>query len=604
MTSRARTPSPIEASPLATWRRLVPYIRPFRAHLAGGFVLMAANVGMDLLKPWPLKWIVDGVVLRRPENVGAVGTLAGGNPEVLLALACAAILLVAVVAGLGEYRAQLLLATAGQRAVAAVKRDLFAHMQRLSLDFHRRTKSGELLTRLVKDVGEIRNALTETALESVSESLLLVCMVAVLVAIDPYLAILSAAIFPPLAWCVWHYSGGIRAATRRQRDKESKSASIFAESLAAISLVQTYAREGQTTDRFDRESQKGMTADLAATRLRGRMNRWVEVIVAAGTGLVLFEGARRVLAGSLTPGDLIVFSAYLRAMYKPVRRIAANVLQISRATVGASRVVEILETAPLVTDRPGARPAPAFAGRVSFEHVGFAYEAGRAVLRDVCLEIAPGTVVAVIGRSGAGKSTLVGLIPRLYDATSGTVRVDGHDVRDLTLESLRAQVSIVAQEAVLFGTSIRENIAFGSPDADRERIEQAARDAGAHEFIARLPRGYNTVVGERGATLSGGERQRLSLARAFCRDAPILILDEPTTGLDLHAEAHLLSTVDRLVAGRTTFVIAHRLRTIASADLVVHVDGGTVRVGTHRDLLDTDPAFRSLVALERKGQLA
>lgn len=598
--STRSAPSPGAAFTWRPWLSLVSYVRPYRGHLALGLALLLVNIGMDVLKPWPLKWIFDGVLLDRPVQIPIAGPwLATRTDMAVLVFACAMIFTTAIVAGLCEYGAHVLFATAGHRAVTAVRRDLFAHMQRLSLDFHKTSKSGELLTRLVKDVTEVRNALTDTALETVGEFLLLVGMLVLLWTIDPGLAVYSGLIFPPLVYCVWHYATGIQQATRRQRDKESKTASIFSESLAAISVVQMFSREQQTTARFDRESQKSVQADLVATRLKGRMNRWVEVIVAAGTCLVLFHGTRGVLNGSLTPGDLIVFSTYLRAMYKPVRRIAANILQASRATVGAARVVDILDTQPLIVDRPGARPAPRFAGRVTFDGVAFGYGQGPDVLHDLTFDVPAGAVAAIIGQSGAGKSTLASMIPRLYDPRRGRICIDGHDIRDYTVDSLREQVSIVAQEAVLFGMSIRDNIAYGSADASDERIERAARDAGAHEFIARMPRGYDTVVGERGATLSGGERQRLAVARAFCREAPLLILDEPTTGLDADAEAHLLASMRRLMVGKTCFVIAHKLSTIASADLILRVADGTIsHIGTHRDLVAHDAGYRHLLALE------
>ncbi|MGE3841528.1 MAG: ABC transporter ATP-binding protein [Vicinamibacterales bacterium] len=604
MTSEATGRAAHAAPGLATWLALVGYLGPHRRRLTAGFALLLVATAMDLLKPWPLKWIFDGVLLGRPVGLPDGNVLAGYGANAVLGIACGAILLTAVVGGLCEYFSQVWFAGAGQGAVASVKRDLFAHMQRLSLDFHRKSKGGELLTRLVKDVTEIKNALTETALESVTESVLLICMMVLLFNIDAPLAAVSALTFPALALCVWYYSGGIRSATRRQRDKESRTASIFSESLAAISVIQAFSRESQTTRRFDRESRKSAKADLAATRLRAGMNRWVELIVAAGTCGVLFYGVRRVAVGAITPGDLIVFSAYLRGMYKPVRRIASNLIQISRATVGAGHVVEILQTEPDVRDLPGAVPAPSFAGRIEFEDVSFGYDGAPPILSQVSFAVEPGMRVAMIGRSGAGKSTLASLIPRMSDPTTGRVRIDGRDIREFTLESLRQQVSTVAQESVLFGMSIEDNIAFGTPDATMDRIVAAAKTAGAHDFVMRLPKGYATVVGERGATLSGGERQRVALARAFCRDARILILDEPTTGLDVHAESHLLTSLNRLMEGRTTFIIAHRLATIARADVILHVDDGTVcRMGTHEELLASDASYRELARLERAGGL-
>lgn len=568
----ATGPSRGRVGELDAWKRVFTYVRPHARFVASGAGLLLAHSAADLLKPWPLKWIIDSL----HQSVAAPSTAATTLGTTAL-VSCAVILGTAVMGGLAEYYAQVCLAQAGHQSVASLRRDLFSHVQRLSMAFHRQSKAGDLLTRLVKDVSEIKNALTETALESFGEGVILVAMVVLLFAVDPMLAAIAALMFPCLLLCVTLHARRIREATRRQRDKESRSVSIFSETLAAMAVIQSFSREGHASQRFDRESRTSVTADLVATRLKARMNRWVEFIVAAGTCGVVFFGVGRVASGVITAGDLVVFTAYLRSMYKPVRRIASNTIQFSRATVGATRVAELLLREPEVRDLPGARPAPAFAGRLEFDRVGFAYTPQREILTEVSVAIEPGTVVAIIGCSGAGKSTLVSLVPRLHDPTEGCIRIDGHDIRDFTLDTLRAQISIVAQESVLLGMSVAANIAFGTPAATRERIEAAARAAVAHDFIARLPRAYDTVLGERGATLSGGERQRIALARAFCRDARILILDEPTTGLDAQSEAQLINSLQRLMVGKTTLIVAHRLSTIARADVVLHVDGGRVR---------------------------
>ena len=520
-------------------------------------------------------------------------------PTTLLLAASASVVIVAIVGGTAEYLAQIRAAKIGHTVSASIRGDVFAHLQRLSVSFHRETGSGELLTRLMKDVQEIKSVLGDVALETLTQAVLLVGMAVVLVGMDGRLALVSLAVFGPVAGLVSYYSRHIKDVTRRQRQKDGKAASIMSEAIAMLPAVQLFGRGQHASAQFGRATRKSLAAEVTAARMKGRLERWVEVIVAFGTGGVLWYGAMAVIDGRLTPGDLVVFAAYLRSMYRPTRRIAANWLQMSRATVGAERIVELLNREPAVQDLPHAEPAPAFAGAVEFAHVSFSYSPGFSTLDDVSVRVAPGALVAVVGRSGAGKSTLVSLLPRLADPTAGSVRIDGRDVRDYTLASLRDQIGIVTQEAMLFGLSVSQNVSYGDPEPDEGRVIAALEAANAWHIVERLPGGLASRLGERGATLSGGERQRLAIARAFYRNARILILDEPTTGLDGFAEAHVVESLNSLVRGRTTFVITHRLSTIAHADLVLYLeDGRLVESGPPEALKATGGRYEQLLSFQ------
>lgn len=580
------------------WGPLVAYVRPYRGSLAWSCLLLLFATAMDLVKPWPLKFVIDHILT--PATGGTAPPWLGAlDPSTQLLVACLGVIGVAVVGGVAEYHSRLRVAQVGHTAAAALKSDVFEHLQRLSLSFHRHTGSGELLTRVVKDVQEIKTVLGDTASETLSQVALLVGMAIVLVSMDASLALVSIGVFGPIGFCVDYYARNIREVTKRQRQKDSRAASIMSEAMAMLPAVQLFGQGQHASGSFGRANRKGLEAEVKAARMKGQLERWVEVIVAVGTAGVLWYGAKAALDGRLTAGDLVIFTAYLKSMYKPARRVAANWLQMSRATVGAERVVELLRTEPTVVDLPHARPAPAFRGDIAFEAVAYGYDGGRDVLREVSATVPAGALVAVVGRSGAGKSTLLSLLPRLMDPSSGVVRIDGCDVRDFTLATLRRQIALVTQEAMLFGLSVRDNVAYGDPVPDDERVRAALEAAGVWPVVARMPAGLETKLGERGASLSGGERQRIAIARAFYRDARILVLDEPTTGLDSYAEAHVLASLATLVRGRTTFVITHRMATIAHADLVLFLENGRlVEVGTPAALQSVGGRYRELVDLQ------
>ncbi|MFN7915352.1 MAG: ABC transporter ATP-binding protein [Vicinamibacterales bacterium] len=579
------------------WPGMYRYARPFRVHLGGAALLLLFSAAMELLKPWPLKFIIDQVLGHHLH--GLPGLVADASPTARLAFASLSVVLVAIVGGMAEYHANVLVAKVGHTIASTIRGDVFRHLQQLSVSFHRSAGSGEMLTRLMKDVQEIKSVLGDLALETVTQTVLLAGMALVLVGMDRQLAMLALAVFVPIALMARHYSGHIREVTRQQRRKDSKAASIMSEAIAMLPAVQLFSRGEHASGQFGRASRSSLEAEVVAARMKGRLERWVEVIVSVGTGAVLWYGARAVMDARLTPGDLVVFASYLRSMYRPTRRIATNWLQMSRATVGAERVVELLQTEPAIKESPNARPAAPFVGAVSFDQVSFAYPGARPTLQDISVRVPPGALVAIVGESGAGKSTLASLLPRLIDPSTGVVRIDGVDIRDYTLASLRDQIGIVTQEAMLFGFSVRENVAYGDPEPDDARVVAALQAAHAWHIVERLPGQLDAKLGERGATLSGGERQRLAIARAFYRNARILILDEPTTGLDGFAEAHVMESLGALVRGRTTFVITHRLATIANADLVLVMENGRViEAGPPDTLSTTGGGYERLLAVQ------
>lgn len=569
--------------------RFLPYLRRRRMQLGIATACAFGYALTRLLEPWPIKLIFDSVLLDHPLPglvARYLAPVAGSRLGLLNALV-AAIVLLAVTRGILYYHREVRLSQAGQRVVADVRRDLYNHLQRLSLNFHAGRKSGDLLMRLSGDILMLREMLVALLQTVVSELFMLLGMIVVMLLMDWQLSLVGFMVMPPLFFFTRYYGRPMKQVARKQRKREGSLAAMAAEALAAIKVVQAFVREKFETDRFQMQNQTSLRAGLKAARLEAKLNYAVEFSLAAATAAVLALGVRKVLQASLTPGDLLVFAAYLRAFYRPLRRLSRVTEQLARSAAAGERILEIADTRPAVFDLPGAVEAPPFRGAVSFEAVAFRYPPGdRAVLRDVSLRIRPGERVAVVGRIGSGKSTLVSLIPRFHDPTPGRILIDGHDVREFTLASLRRQVSLVLQEPMLFATTIAENIAYGKPDATPEEIARAAELAGIHRFVGALPGGYETVLGERGATLSAGQRQCIAIARAIVKDTPIVILDEPTAALDRTSAALVMDALRRLMEGRTVILVSHDWSAIERVDRVVMLaDGRISDQGSYQEML-------------------
>jgi len=576
-------------------RFLLPRARRHAGRLALAGLALLLSVLLHLARPWPLKLVFDYVIFPGRKTPWSL------DSSSVLLLACAAALLIAVAFSSVEYTHSVLSARVAQSIIRRVREDLFLQVQRLSLGFHTRTRSGDLLSRMLRDVNQLRDFLTDSAVQFAAESVFVAGMLTVMFLLDARLAALTTALFPLMFIAMARFSGEVRQLSRRRLEKEGQVASLFGETLAAIREVHLFSAQHGGFGEFDRENRGSAKAELRTVRAKQKLLRSVELVSAAGTAGMMWYGAHRVLAGHLTPGDLVVFLTYLKSLYKPLRRMATLAIQASRAAASAERVVEILELEPEVREAPGARGAPQFIGAIEYRSVGFGY-GPHPLLGDVSFRVEPGQIAAIVGPSGAGKSTLAALLPRLYDPTCGSILIDGCDNRSFTLASLRAQVAVVPQDPILLGNTIRESIVFGLPSPTEEQIRDATRLAAAEQFIDRLPRGLDTPLGERGCDLSGGERRRLAMARAFLRDAPIVILDEPLTGLDAVSERLVLDALKKLLSGKTALLITHKLSSVAIADLVIVLDRGRiVERGSPIHLLTTGGLFQRMSHLQGIG---
>jgi ATP-binding cassette, subfamily B, bacterial len=583
-------------------RSLIPRLRPHRVALGWATLAMVLDAALTVLRPWPLKVVIDLALSHRHSRVPFLGgwlETVQPAPMSIVYGACAATLMIALSTGVLTYGYTRTLGDIGQRFVFALRRDLFAHLQRLSLRFHDRQRTGDLITRLTSDIQALRDVVSNGSLLLVSNGCLLVGMVAMMVWLNWQFALAALSVAPLLFWTVFRYTSRIRAAARDARASDGLLASVAQETLASIRIVQGLAQEDQQSERFEVQNAGSLRAYLEGIRYQARVAPQVDFLAALGLAVVMWYGATRVLAGVLTTGDVVVFFAYVTNLYSPMKALSRLSSSFARAGVAAERIAEVMRVHSEVAEPQHARAAPRFGGRIEFRDVSFEYAPGQQVLSQVSLRIEPGMTVAIVGASGAGKSTLVSLVPRLYDPATGAVCIDGEDVRQFTVQSLRDQISLVLQDSLLFSGTIRENIAFGRPDADDGEIRRAARTANAEEFILQLPEGYDTLVAERGSTLSGGQKQRIAIARAVLRDAPILILDEPTSGLDFASERTVLAALQAAAAGRTTLTIAHRLQTVRFADRIVVLERGRiVEEGGHAELLRRQGRYAALCDLQ------
>ncbi len=577
-------------------RLLAIALRGEGARVAAGLALLVGSTAAALAQPWPLKLVVDSVL----GSEAPPAILATASRPTLLAVLVGAMIGLQVVVGALAMLGTNIVIRAALRMVFRLRCAVFEHLQKLSLAFHDATRVGDSLYRVTWDTYAAQTLLNNAIVPATTATLTLVGVAVVMGLRDWRVTVAALAIAVPVVALIRRLDRPMTRSSLRVHERESDVSSRVQETLTAIRVVQAFAREPLERERFERQAAASLHANLHLTLLQTGSQMVVSLLMAVGTAAVIWLAGRRALAGALTPGDVVLLAAYLVMLYKPLETLAYTAVAVQGAAAGARRVLALLDVRPDVADAPDAAPLPGRArGHLAFEHVGFAYRDGEPALRDVSLAVRPGEVVAIVGASGAGKTTLTSLVVRFYDPQAGRVTLDGRDLRALTLRSLRENVALVLQDPIIFGASVRENIAYGRPAASAAEIEQAARDAGAHDFIVALPQGYDTVVGERGVTLSGGQRQRLAIARAFVKDAPVLILDEPTSALDADNERAVLDALGRLMRGRTTLIIAHRLSTVRHADrIVVLQDGAVVEQGSHAELLDRRQLYAHLHALQ------
>jgi ATP-binding cassette, subfamily B, bacterial len=584
--------------PWSEWREhFLSVLRPYTLPLVLAHLAMLLDALLTVLRPWPLKLVIDRVIAQRHSRVPLMGHWLDGltlDRMHVLYGACAVTLLIALGTGLSTLYYTRAMGWIGEHFTFDLRRRLFAHMQRLSLRFHDRQRTGDLTTRLSSDINAIDDLITDSSHIVIFNGALLIGMVSVMLWLNWRFALVALSVAPLLFATILRYRWRIRGAAREARSSDGLVTSVAQETLSSIRTVQGLVQEEQQDERFESQSRVSLKARLEIKRLQSMAAPLVDLLSAVGLVLVMWFGATRVIANELSTGDVVVFFAYVTNLFAPMRALSRSTGRFFRAEIGAERVVEILRQGQEVTDLPGARPVANLRGQIEFRRVSFCYDPPRFVLSDIDFTVEPGEKIAIVGSTGAGKSTLVSLVPRFYDPTAGVVAIDGEDVRRrYTVQSLREQVSLVLQDSLLFKGTIRDNIAFGRPDATDAEIRAAASTAYASEFIDTLPEGYETNVSERGTTLSGGQKQRIAIARAILRNSPILILDEPTTGLDAASERIVLAALEEAARGRTTLIIAHRLASVRMADRIVVLEGGRiVEQGTHADLL------------ARKGQYA
>jgi ATP-binding cassette subfamily B protein/subfamily B ATP-binding cassette protein MsbA len=588
----------MEARPLpvsALLSRVLGYLRPHGGRFAAGIVLTLVGLVLDLAKPLPLALVFDNVLSGRPLPHWLAALCGGWSKVALLAAACLALVALAVLRGAVTLFSNYLTIDVGQRMVNDLRTSLYAHLQKLSLKFHYHQQTGDLLYRVMADTFSIQGMVMNGLLPLANASLMLLGMFLVMLRYDATMACVALLVAPPLYLAISRLSGRITGHATASRAAESALYSRAETVIGAVKLVQAYGREDRAVADFRLNSEQSLALSLRLYQTETLFILVVDTVLAVGTALLVWLGAQSVMAGTLTLGALTVFLAYLKEMYTPILTVAQNFKELASSRAGLDRAFAVLDVEPDIQDAPLALPLAAVRGEIRIEGVTFGYdERMPPVLKDISLRIAPGETVALLGRTGAGKSTLASLVLRFFDPQKGRITIDGHDLRSVTLRSLRDQMVLMLQEPILFHSSVRENIAFGAEVGDEE-IKAAARRAEAESFILELPQGYDTVLGQDGMTLSGGQRQRLAIARALLRDARIVILDEPTSSLDVATESVVWRNVSDLLKGRTAIVIAHRLSTARQADrIVVLENGGIVEQGGHDELISRGGRYAQL----------
>lgn len=560
-----------------------------------------------LITPWPMKLIFDNVLSDKAWPAFLLpfqNTLNLGSTQLLLLL-CGSMIAIALIRGFFAYYQLFLTSRIGYLLVYTLRGELFNHLQRLSLSFHHRSRTGELINKLTSDTNNLKDVFADSALTLITHILTVTGMLVIMFNLNIQLGLIVLISFPVLFFAIYFIYSRVKYSARNQRKNEGRLASRVSEILSSVSLIQAYGMEDYERERFESDSTRSMKDGIRISRMEAAATRLVEIISAFGTAIVVLFGCMQAVAGKMTPGDVLIFAAYMAQIYQPIRQITRLSTRFSRATVSIERINSILETEPGIQDEPNAISVSKLRGDIAFDNVTFGYVDGKKILDDASFRIMPGERVALVGASGAGKSTIANLIIRLYEPQKGAVLIDRQNIKQYQRISLRQEIGVVLQSPVLFGTSIRENIAYGRPDATMAEIEDAAKQVHAHDFIMALPDGYDTLMAESGNTLSGGQKQRISLARAVIRQASILIMDEPTSAVDAESQALIRDSMDRLQHGRTILLIAHQFHTIRNFDrILVLKNGKIIEEGNHNKLIELGGYYHELYRLQNDLRVA
>ena len=584
------------------YRTFGPYLKPYWMWFLISYTSMAVTVFLVAAKAYPLKWILDVILYRRKVPQGRAWHYIqqiSTDPHTLLVVLCLGMVGLVVLQSLFSYIQRYLLARAARYANNDIRNHVFHHIQILSLSFRGQTTSGDLMLRLTNDINELRKFLVDSVSSLLKIWLTFVWIAVLMLGVNWRLTLLAMAVVPAIFFFSKRFTTKVEHLTKVQRAKESEISAIIQENVSSMAVVHAFAQERQEIRRFAHETQESLRADVKRIQISKAFSRVISVLVALGTASVLYYAGMLALAGKVQATDLILFVPWLKELYSPMSTLSDLLTNFAYQLVCGERIAEILEMEGAVKEAKDAVAAPPFRGEVRFDHVTFGYKKGQVVLEDMSFVVRPGQTVALVGASGAGKSTIVNLLLRFFDPWKGSVQIDGQDIRRFKLESFRSQMSVVPQDTILFHRTVRENIAYGKPDATFEEIVRAAREAEIHDFIAQLPDGYETVLEESATNLSGGQKQRLALARGILRDTPLLIMDEPVTQLDSITESRLNQTIARVTRDKTTFIIAHRLTTIQRADLILVIDkGSVVEHGTQAELISKSGFYRKLYETE------